>query len=77
MAIKIEQLLELPPAERYLLAEILWNSLPEDAGPDVVPLSPREKREIDLALAEMERDPAGSRSYEEIVAELRRQRQGR
>lgn len=76
MAIKIDQLLELPAAERYRLAELLWNSLPEDAGLDVVPLAPEEQREIDLALAEMERDPTGARPYEEIVAALRRQREG-
>ncbi len=76
MAIKIEQLLELPAAERHRIAQLLWDSLPDDAVLDAIGLSAGEKREIDLALEEMERDPKDARPYEEIVAELRRQRLG-
>ncbi len=76
MVLKIEQLLELPAAERHRIAQLLWDSLPDDADLDVVPLSAGEKHEIDLALEEMERDPKDARPYEEIVADLRRQRPG-
>ena len=76
MAIKIEQLLELPAAERHRIAQLLWDSLTDEADLDVVPLSDGERREIDLALEEMERDPKDARPYEEIAAELRRQRPG-
>lgn len=72
MSINIEELLDLPAAERFRLAELLWSSIPANAGPDVVPLTPEQRQEIDLAIAECETGAEASVPYEEVIAELRK-----
>ena len=71
MSINIEELLGLPAAERFRLAEILWSSIPRNAGLEVVPLTPAQQQEIDLAIAECEADGDASVPYEDVMAELR------
>lgn len=72
MTIDIETLLELPAADRFRLAEVLWSSIPDDAGSEIVPLRPEDQREIDLALADCETRADDSIAFEDLMAELRR-----
>jgi putative addiction module component (TIGR02574 family) len=71
MEIDILRLLALPPAERVRLAQILWSSIPDNAGPEILPLSNAERAELERRLAEYPEDDAEGRPVEEVLAELR------
>ena len=71
MEIDILRLLALPPAERVRLAQILWNSIPDNAGLEMLPISNAERAELDRRLAEYPEDTAEGRPMEEVLAELR------
>jgi putative addiction module component (TIGR02574 family) len=71
MEIDILNLLALPPAERVKLAQILWSSIPDNAGPELLPLSNAERVELERRLTEYPEDDAEGRPVEEVLAELR------
>lgn len=73
MEIDIARLLALPPAERARLAQILWNSIPDNAGPETLPISDAERAELERRLAEYPKDDAEGRPVDEVLAELRRE----
>jgi len=74
MAVDLEKLLALPPAERLEIAQALWGSL-EDA-PDLqsVPLLPWQLEELERAIAEHEADPGSSLPLDEAITEIRKMR---
>lgn len=73
MDVDIAKLLALPPAERAKLARMLWESIPDNAGPDTVPISDAERAELERRLAEYPEDDAPGRPVEEVLAALRRE----
>ena len=73
MEIDVARLLRLPVAERIRLAERLWGSIGDDAGADVLPLTPAQRAEIDRRLAEDDSDPDDGLPVDQAMAELRRQ----
>jgi putative addiction module component (TIGR02574 family) len=59
----LEELLELPPAERIDLAEKLWDSI----GPEYMPpLTPEQQQEIDRRMAEHQKDPSTAIPWEDV-----------
>ncbi len=67
----LDELLELPPAERVAIAEALWDSVlgaPEAA--DLFPLAPEQAAEIDRRLAEHDRDPSTAIPWDEVRRRL-------
>ena len=65
----LEQVLALAPEERAKVAEFLYLSLDDGAGP---PLSEAWAREIESRLAAYERGEVEAIPAEEVFAELRR-----
>jgi putative addiction module component (TIGR02574 family) len=63
----LEQLLELPAAERLEVAEELWDSIRPDEMP---PLTTEQKEEIERRLAEHRRDPGTALPWNEVRARL-------
>ena len=59
----LDELLKLTVAERIQLAEDLWDSIA--AKPDALPLTDRQRAEIDLRLAEHDRAPESAILWEE------------
>lgn len=67
--IPFSELLKLSPAERIQLAQDLWDSITEE--PEALPLTDKQRQELDRRLAEHERDPSSALSWEEARARLR------
>jgi putative addiction module component (TIGR02574 family) len=65
----LDELLQLPPAERIELAQELWDSI--DPGEDLPPLTPEQMKEVDRRLAEHLLDPGSAIPWEEVRARLR------
>jgi putative addiction module component (TIGR02574 family) len=61
------ELMKLTPAERFELAQDLWDSIGEQELP---PLSDEEKEELDRRYAEHLRDPGSALKWEDVKARL-------
>jgi putative addiction module component (TIGR02574 family) len=57
-------------AQRIELAEAIWDTVAEDAGLDVLPLSEAHRQELDRRLAGLETDPDSGSSWEEVRSRL-------
>jgi putative addiction module component (TIGR02574 family) len=66
----VAEILSLPVEERLELAEVIWASI--SAVPDALALTDWQKDELDRRLAEMEADPDGGVTMEEVFAAIRR-----
>jgi putative addiction module component (TIGR02574 family) len=64
----LAQLLELPPDERLVLVQALWESLVE--VPEAVPVSDAVCEELDRRLSAYYADPTSARPWDEVRAEL-------
>lgn len=62
---EVQKLLDLPVEERFELAETLWDSLHE------LPVTDWQREILDERLADLQRNPQGSRSWEEVKARLK------
>jgi putative addiction module component (TIGR02574 family) len=74
MDVDINKLLTLPITQRMTLARMLWDSIPDHADLEALPLSHRERTELDQRLDEYEADgaPAHGRPVEDVLADLYR-----
>jgi putative addiction module component (TIGR02574 family) len=59
---------QLTVAQRILLAEEIWDSIPDEA--DMLPLSEAQKQDLQRRLAAYEADPKAGSSWEEVKARL-------
>ena len=66
----VAEILSLPVEERLELAEAIWASI--SAAPDALRLTDWQKDELDRRLTEMESDPDGGVTMEEVFAAIRR-----
>jgi putative addiction module component (TIGR02574 family) len=57
---------QLPPDDRRVLAQELWDSLADDASP--FPLTDAQRRELERRLAEYDANPDNVVSWEEVKA---------
>jgi putative addiction module component (TIGR02574 family) len=62
---------ELDIADRIKLVEAIWDTLEEDAGPDVVPVPEWHRSELDRRLREMDEAGAEGETWEVIRKRLR------
>lgn len=69
--ITVDQLLDLPLAERVELAQALWDSVA--ANPENMPLTEEQRQELDRRLEAYEQDPASGASWDSIKSSLRRE----
>jgi putative addiction module component (TIGR02574 family) len=67
--ITIDQLLDLPLAERIELAQAIWDSVARN--PESVALTEAQRQELDRRLEEYERDPSEGSTWESIKRSLR------
>jgi putative addiction module component (TIGR02574 family) len=70
MAISVSDLLSLSMTERLQLVEDLWDSIAAEAAE--IPLTEEQRREIDLRLAEHDRNPASALPWEDVRMRLLR-----
>jgi putative addiction module component (TIGR02574 family) len=70
----LEEVQHLPVRERIELAEAIWETVAEDAGPEQVPVSAAHRAELDRRLAELEANPETGRPWEEVRERLERGR---
>lgn len=63
---------EMTPAERILYVQELWDRIAEH--PEHVPVSDEWKEELDRRLAAHRDDPSSAIPWEQVKAELRRER---
>jgi putative addiction module component (TIGR02574 family) len=68
----VNDVLALPPDERWELAEKLWESLRDTA--QSMPLSDEQKAMLDERLLDMEQRPDDGTSWEQVKADLRKTR---
>ena len=68
----VAEILSLPVDERMELVEAIWASI--SAVPESLPLSDWQKAELDRRLAELEADPEGGTTMEDVFARIRRGR---
>ncbi len=66
----LAEMLSLPVEDRLDLVEAIWASI--SAIPDALPLTDWQKEELDRRLAEMDADPQGGLTIEEVFAAIRR-----
>jgi putative addiction module component (TIGR02574 family) len=64
----------LPIAERIELVEAIWDTIPENAGTEVLPLSEEHRAELERRLNDMEADPVVGRPWAEVRDRLARRR---
>jgi putative addiction module component (TIGR02574 family) len=64
------KLSELTVAERIQLAEDLWDSIAADTGD--LPLTDAQKAELELRLADFERDPGAGEAWEVVRERIQR-----
>jgi putative addiction module component (TIGR02574 family) len=64
------KLSELTVAERIQLAEDLWDSVAADTGD--LPLTDAQRAELELRLADLERDPGSGESWEAVRARIQK-----
>jgi toxin ParE1/3/4 len=66
----LEQLRQLPVAERLQLVEDLWDTIADEASDEALPLSPDLAAELDRRLAEHEANPRAARPWAEVRADV-------
>ncbi len=62
---------QLTVAQRILLVEEIWDSIPDEA--DALPLSDAQKQDLQRRLATYEADPKAGSSWEAVKTRLRDQ----
>jgi putative addiction module component (TIGR02574 family) len=67
--ISVADILELPVQERIHLVEMIWESIA--AFPQALAVSPDLKSELNIRMAEFERDPEAGYSWDQVKAKLK------
>jgi putative addiction module component (TIGR02574 family) len=68
-SISVADILELPVQERIHLVEMIWESIA--AFPQALEVSPELKSELNVRMAEFERDPEAGYSWDQVKAKLK------
>jgi putative addiction module component (TIGR02574 family) len=66
----LKEILKLSVSERVQLAEDIWDSIV--ASPESLPVTDVQQRELDLRRDAHAKDPASTRSWEDVRAKLDR-----
>jgi putative addiction module component (TIGR02574 family) len=64
----LEEAMQLSPAERIELVQDIWDSI---ADRDFPPLTAEQEREIERRMAEHDKDPSRTSSWEEVRKRIR------
>ncbi len=64
----LKDILKLSVSERVQLAEDIWDSIV--ASPETLPVTDAQKRELELRRDAHAKEPASTRSWEEVRADL-------
>ena len=68
----LDDVKSLTVAERIELAEAIWDTVAEDAGIDVLPVSEAHRRELDRRLEDLEENPSAESSWKDVRTRLER-----
>jgi putative addiction module component (TIGR02574 family) len=66
---QIEEILELPPAERVAIVQEIWESVAEDTR--AVPLTAAQRSELERRWLDFQQNPNEGESWDEVEATLR------
>jgi putative addiction module component (TIGR02574 family) len=66
----LEQVQNLTVTERIELVEAIWDTIPEDASLEVLPLTEEHRLELDRRLADLEAHPDAGSSWQEVRTRL-------
>lgn len=66
----LKEILKLSVSERVQLAEDIWDSIV--AAPESLPITDAQQRELDIRRDAHAKDPASTRSWEDVRAKLDR-----
>jgi putative addiction module component (TIGR02574 family) len=69
---QLEQLLNLSVEERIQLVEAIWDSIAD--RPDSLPVTEPQRAELDRRLAAHLKDPGATRSWPQVLDELKRKK---
>lgn len=69
-SLALKDVLKLSVSERVQLAEEIWDSIASD--PESLPVTDAQKRVLDIRRDALANDPASTRSWEEVRADLDR-----
>lgn len=67
--ISVADILELPVQERIHLVEVIWESIA--AVPHAIEVSPELRTELEVRLADFERNPEAGYSWDQVKAHLK------
>lgn len=70
LPLTLKEILKLSVSERVQVAEDIWDSIAAD--PQSLPITDAPKQVLDIRLKAHSNDPASTRSWEEIRADLDR-----
>ena len=68
----LEDAKTLSVAERIELAEAIWDTVAEDAGIEILPVSEAHRQELDRRLEDLDENPSAGSSWEEVRSRLER-----
>jgi putative addiction module component (TIGR02574 family) len=68
----LEDVKTLTVAERIELAEAIWDTVAEDAGIDVLPVSEAHRQELDRRLEDLDENRSAGSSWKEVRSRLER-----
>jgi putative addiction module component (TIGR02574 family) len=68
-SISVADILELPVQERIHLVEMIWESIA--AFPQALEVSPELKSELNVRMAEFERDPEAGYSWDQVKEKMK------
>lgn len=66
---RISEILSLPAEERLRIVEVIWDSIASESTS--IPVSDKQRREIEARIAEHERDPSRAIPWEVARRQLR------
>jgi putative addiction module component (TIGR02574 family) len=70
----LAQAKRLSVSERLELVEAIWDSIAEDAGIEMLPLSEEHRLELDRRLADLEENPTAGSTWDKVRSRLERGR---
>ena len=65
----LEEILDLPPAERLAIVQEIWDSVVDDSA--AVPLSVAQRDELERRWLDLQRDPDDGDSWDDVKTSLR------
>lgn len=70
----LNEVKRLPVEQRIELAGAIWDTIAEEAGPEVLPLPAEDRLELDRRLADLKANPSAGGPWDEVRGRLEQRR---